>query len=307
MAGTTEKWETLKDGLEIYTKAWLTNSPPIAQIFFVHGFSDHCNAYGIFPTTVAAQGIEFYSFDQRGWGQTCVRSNQKEKTSRHSGNSGPTSLVLSDISELLGPRLAAHPGIPCYLVGHSMGGGIALTYATRGTHKNALAGTIVWSPMIDFAKESSPGFIKISGLKLGATLLPNKQIVQSLPAEYMSRDPEVVEAFRTDPLCHDTGTLVAYADMITRGQDLRTGHVASKFLADKPVLVLHGSSDKITDHNSSKHFVASLAQVKDKEFKSFDGWYHKLHNEPGEDKVTFANYVAAWIIQRSTGYVSSKL
>ena len=99
--------------------------------------------------------------------------------------------------------------------------------------------------MIDFAKESSPGFIKISGLKLGATLLPNKQIVQSLPAEDMSRDPEVVEAFRTDPLCHDTGTLVAYADMITRGQDLRTGHVASKFLADKPVLVLHGSSDKV--------------------------------------------------------------
>lgn len=64
---------------------------------------------------------------------------------------------------------------------------------------------------------------------------------------------------------------------------------------------------QITDHNSSKHFVASLAQVKDKEFKSFNGWYHKLHNEPGEDKVTFANYVAAWIIQRSTGYVSSKL
>ena len=134
-----------------------------------------------------------------------------------------------------------------------MGGGIALTYAIQGTHKNALAGTIVWSPMIDFAKESYPGFIKISGLKIGATLFPNKQVVQSLSAEYMSRDPEVVEAFKTDPLCHDTGTLVAYVDMITRGQDLKKGHVASKFFADKPVLVLHGSSDKVFSKLSLLH------------------------------------------------------
>jgi len=107
--------------------------------------------------------------------------------------------------------------------------------------------------MIDFAKESSPGFIKIGGLKIGATLFPNKQIVQSLPAEHMSRDPEVVEAFRTDPLCHDTGTLVAYVDMINRGQDLKKGQVASKFFADKPVLVLHGSSDKVFSKLSLFH------------------------------------------------------
>lgn len=29
------------------------------------------------------------------------------------------------------------------------------------------------------------------------------------------------------------------------------------------------------------------------------GWFHKLHAEPGEDKVTFANDIADWIIQRT--------
>lgn len=179
-----------------------------------------------------------------------------------------------------------------------MGGGLALTYALRGELRGRLAGTVVWSPMIDVAKEGHVSALKLAALKIGSLILPDKQSVQHLPPEYMSRDPAVVEAFKNDPLCHDTGTLEGIAAMFDRAAELRSKATA-RFDARHPILVLHGSGDKVTNHDASRRFVTALAQVGDKDFRSYEGWYHKMHAEPGEDKFQFARYVAEWIAHRS--------
>jgi acylglycerol lipase len=90
--------------------------------------------------------------------------------------------------------------------------------------------------------------------------------------------------------------------MLARAADL---HAGSEALADGKgngqqyrVWVGHGSKDRVTSHEASKRFVERL-RVTDKQFKSYDGWFHKLHAEPGEDKITFANDVADWILARS--------
>lgn len=105
---------------------------------------------------------------------------------------------MADIDELLAFRLEARPNIPCFLMGHSMGGGIALTYALQGSHRNKLAGTIVWSPMLELADK--PFGLLVGAGKLGAKLFPNRQMTQKLPASYMSRDPVVCEEFANDPV-----------------------------------------------------------------------------------------------------------
>jgi hypothetical protein len=66
LMSTEESSFVLADGLKVYTKTWKPISPPIAQVFFLHGFSDHCNAYYTFPATLAEAEIELFSFDQRG-------------------------------------------------------------------------------------------------------------------------------------------------------------------------------------------------------------------------------------------------
>ena len=60
-----EGWHTSDDGRKLYTKTWTTEGPAKARLVFIHGFSDHINTYGNFFPTLAAKGIEVYSFDQR--------------------------------------------------------------------------------------------------------------------------------------------------------------------------------------------------------------------------------------------------
>ncbi|KAH8155722.1 uncharacterized protein LAJ45_00732 [Morchella importuna] len=295
---TEESTKHFRDGTDVYTKLWKTTSEPVAHIFFLHGFSDHCNAYYTFPSFMASRGIELFSFDQRGWGRTSPLNSQY-------GHSGGTSQILADIDDLLSSRLAERPNIPCFLVGHSMGGGIALTYALQGSHKDKLAGTIVWSPMLELADK--PLALAVYAGKFGARIMPNKQMVQKLPAEYMSRDKSVCDDFANDPLCHDTGTLIGISDMLTRGENLMKANFSAGFTPDKPILVLHGSGDKVTSHDASKKFTEDLLKIKDKTFSSYDGWYHKMHAEPGEDRITFATNVSDWILARATPGATSKL
>lgn len=105
---------------------------------------------------------------------------------------------MADIDELLAFRLEARPNIPCFLVGHSMGGGIALTYALQGSHKDKLAGIIVWSPMLQLADK--PLGLVVGAGKLAAKLVPNKQMIQKLPPANMSRDQSVCDEFTNDPV-----------------------------------------------------------------------------------------------------------
>ncbi|KAL7271246.1 hypothetical protein RUND412_006014 [Rhizina undulata] len=278
------------DGLQLYTKKWKTPAAPVAQILFLHGFSDHCNAYYTLPSYLASRGIEFFSFDQRGWGRSAPNKSQW-------GLSGGTSQLLSDIDGILEDRLNAHAKIPCFLVGHSMGGGVALTYALRGKHRDRLAGTVVWSPMIELAPDNRPLGLVVEAGKWAAKVLPNKQLVQKLNPSWMSRDEEVNKAFTEDKLCHDTGTLIGISDMLTRGKDLTKPEIVKAFKKNMPILILHGTGDKITDHTASKRLIEML-DINDKELKSYDGWYHKLHAEPGEDRTKFACDVAEWILAR---------
>lgn len=154
---------------------------------------------------------------------------------------------MRDIDELLASRLilSESQNIPLFLMGHSNGGGLALWYAIHGTHRDRLAGLVLQSPLIGLHSHIKPWFTTIAAGKLAAKLLPNFQMVNKLDPNTMSRDKEVCRKFDEDPLCHDTGTLIQLADMLERGKLLQTGAVISKYKEDLPLLITHGTGDKV--------------------------------------------------------------
>lgn len=219
---------------------------------------------------------------------------------------GPTAQLLADIDELLQRRLDAHPGLPLFLLGHSMGGGAALTYAHGGSLRGRLAGVAVWSPLIELAAAIRPSWLLLTGGRLVARLLPNLQRVEALNVAAMSRDPAARADLARDPLSHGTGTLLGISEALARGELLDRADTARAFPPDLPVLVCHGSADTVTDCAASCRFVAALAGA-DKAFREYAGWLHKLHAEPEPDRTRFAADMVEWILERAGGTSSHML
>ncbi|KAF3937168.1 hypothetical protein ABW19_dt0201043 [Dactylella cylindrospora] len=291
---TEESDFALRDGHKLYVKEWKTADAPAAAIVFLHGFSDHCNAYyDLFPD-LAARGINVFSFDQRGWGRSSLDKKQW-------GMTGPSATVFGDLDEIITSRLSfceSQPTQPpLFLCGHSAGGCLTLTYAYSGSLRSKLAGYVAFSPFVRLAPAEQPNSAVLFVGKLAAKLLPNFQMLNQLDPGSVSRDPAVIKAFADDKLCHDTGTLIGISEMLERGTKLLQKETVKKFDKKKPILILHGSGDKITDFNGSKEFFGML-ELDDQEFKEFDGWYHKLHADLPENRPIFSGYIADWILKR---------
>ncbi|THX32170.1 alpha/beta-hydrolase [Aureobasidium pullulans] len=292
---TFEGTHKTDDGVELYTKTWkVSGDAAKARMLFVHGFSDHCNNYPVFFEHLANQGIDVYAFDQRGWGRSVTKKHDR-------GLTGPTSRVLADITSMLHTLLPTP--IPLFIMGHSMGGAEILHYASTGPSEilSQIRGFISSAPLIALHPSTRPFRATVLAGRLAGRVLPKFQLVQKLEPKWLSRDPEQNKLWEQDELCHDTGTLEGLAGMLDRGIQLESFKVMPRDSAGEGgkirLLALHGTGDHVNDFAATKAYVEK-SELSDKELRTYDGWYHNMHAEPGDDKLMFANHVSEWILSR---------
>ena len=86
-----------------------------------------------------------------------------------------------------------------------------------------------------------------------------------------------------DDLCHNTGTLEGLAGMLERGDELDRDVVKLNEGDGEGgatrLLIAHGTGDRITSFETSKRWFTRL-NIADKEFKAYEGWYHKRIVDP---------------------------
>ena len=193
------------------------------------------------------------------------------------GLTGPTATVLADMSSIIETQLEKIQGkLPTFLMGHSMGGAQVLHWIARGPVelRQQLRGYLAESPFIALHKDSQPARFTVIAGRMAARLLPRRQMVQKLDPNMMSRDPEVCRQYDADNLCHDTGTLEGLAGMLQRAEELERDAVTITEDDDLQIWVGHGTGDKVCSFDATQKFMDRL-QVKHKEFKIYDGWFHK--------------------------------
>jgi pimeloyl-ACP methyl ester carboxylesterase len=149
----TEAWLPGPQATQFYTRTYFAASPK-AVIVFLHGFAEHVGRYTQEHPEFAAHGFTVFTFDQRGFGRTALDAEHKSKSSAYAKTSGEDQ--MEDVVWAVEHARTTFPGLPVFLVGHSMGGGETMNFAIRRPETAALlSGAIGCSPFVLQAKPAS--------------------------------------------------------------------------------------------------------------------------------------------------------
>ena len=268
---------TGRDGVTLHARAWLPDGPPRALLVIAHGLGEHSGRYAGLVARCVARGIAVHALDHRGHGRSGGPRAQV----------GRFAWLVEDLAALLERAGREHPGARRFLLGHSMGGAIALTLALD--RPAALDGLILSAPAIAPPSAVSP--LTIAVVRLLSALWRARGAIAGSP-EDLSRDPQVVQAYVADPLVlHGPVPARTLAELFEAMRSLPR-RAAS---LDTPVLVLQGTADRIVMHADVRPVFASLGGD-DRTVKVYRGLYHELLNEPEREQVL--GDLLAWLDAR---------
>jgi alpha-beta hydrolase superfamily lysophospholipase len=252
--------------ITLYHQAWLPDGNPKAVLVVVHGLAEHSGRYANIVDYFVPKGYAVYSFDLRGHGNSQGERGYVERFSYY----------LYDLKIFFDRVYEENKGAKVFLVGHSMGGTIAVAYAIN--HQKDIRGLIVSGAVLK-AGASVDQASKLMAKSL--SVLNPKMGVTNLDASAVSRDKAVVDAYVNDPLVY-TGKISARL-----GAELLSiiGSLPAKIHElTLPVLIMHGTADKLSDPASSQMLFDGVSS-KDKTLKLYDGFYHEIFNDPERLKV----------------------
>ncbi len=244
---------------ELFYQRWRPDGAPRAIIAIVHGFGEHSGRYPNVVNYFVPRGYAIYGFDHRGHG----RSPGKR------GHINAWSEYRDDVRAFLQLVAAQEPSRPVILLGHSLGGLIALEYVLRDPA--GLRGVIASGPLL-VQPGVSPALIAMA--KILSRIAPGTAIKTGLDASTISRDPAVVKAYQTDPLVHSFAT-PRFSTEMTAAQNWTNAHAADLKL---PLLLIVGSEDKLVPPAGGRKFFEAVTFA-DKQKLDYQGAYHETHND----------------------------
>ena len=265
-------------GATLHWYRWLpaqaSGAEPRGIVLLIHGYAEHLGRYGHVAAALTAAGFGVYALDHWGHG----------KSDGTPGFVPAFSAFTDGVEVLLNAVEKDHPGIPLFLIGHSMGGLIAAVHLI--THQAHYAGAVLSGPAIMAAQEPSRFMIWIS--RLLSKLAPRMGVL-ALDPTGVSRDPAVVAAYLADPLVY-TGKMGARLakEMFEAMAAARAGAGAIAL----PMLLLHGEEDKLTAPQGSEYLHAHLGSL-DNTLRIYPKLYHEIFNEP-EQRAVLAD-VTSWL------------
>ncbi len=251
----------------IHGQAWLPERAARAIIVISHGLAEHGGRYAGLASRLVEKGYAVYALDHRGHGRS---GGERANIDRFD-------YLVSDLGTFIGRAQRQHPDTPVILLGHSMGGAVALACALK--YHNVLRALVLSAPALA-AGEAVPA-PKLWMAKLLSAVSPNTGAL-TLPASAVSRDPAVVRAYENDPLVYrgsiPARTLVellaAMRHLQEKAHELRL-----------PVLIQHGTGDTLVPIAAVQPVYQHLGQSKSRTLQVYEGLYHEVYNEPERDRV----------------------
>jgi acylglycerol lipase len=262
-------------GLQILARSWRPEGTARGVVAIVHGVNSHSGYYTWVADQLVASGLAVYALDLHGRGKSDGERFYLEKIGDY----------LDDVRALVALAKSREAGLPVYLLGHSAGGVISCTYTLE--HQAELAGLICES----FAFQVAAPDFALAVVKGLSHLAPHAHVLR-LKNEEFSRDPQVVQAMNDDPLiAHEVQPTKTVAELVRADERLKREFP----LITLPVLILHGTADKVTNPKGSQLFYDTAGST-DKTLKLYKGHVHDLLNDI--DKEVVMADIKSWIDAR---------
>jgi len=275
LSGKTDEFSG-SDGIKIFYRQYQAESER-ARMVIAHGLGEHSGRYGNVVERVLPKGFSVWVPDHRGHGQSGGKRGHILNFVQY----------LTDLRSMIELAKKDIPGeIPCFLLGHSMGGLIALYFAQR--YPELIDGVVASSPCLGMVIEIPP-VKKVLGSFM-SYLWPGLIMGNELDATKISHDPDVVKAYENDPLVHDRVSARFFTELMAAMEFVN--HQASTL--NVPVLMQVAGEDYLVDADSSKHFFERLT-LQDKTLYVYDGAYHEIYNAPEDQKVKVLEDLEAWL------------
>jgi len=264
------------EGLALYYQAWLPDTPAIGVLVIVHGHGEHSGRYPHVVDHLVPQGFAVYALDHRGHGRSPGQRGYVNNMADFRG----------DVAALVQLAAAAHPNIPLFVMGHSLGGLIILDYVLH--QPEGLRGVIVSAPAVG-SVGVSPILLQVS--RVLSRVWPTFSLETGLDVKGISRDPQEVQAYQNDPLVHGKGT----ARLATEVMDTAVYCQENAHTLQLPLLMIHGAADIITSPADSRRFFDNVSGS-DKTYIAYDGGFHESHNDIHYQQVVAD--ISAWLMAR---------
>lgn len=261
----TEGTLSASDETRLFYRRWEVVAPK-GVCLLVHGLGEHSGRYEPVAKALTDHGFSVWAPDHRGHGRSGgIR-----------GDCRSVEEFTRDLDRIFEELKQEQPSTPVVLIGHSLGGLIALLYASE--HPGTIRAVAVSSPALRMAKE--PPKVKVLLAKGISKILPKTPIPNGVDPSLLCRDPQVVQAYQTDPLVHRAVTARC---AVALRQAMKQAPALAKRIRI-PCLILQAGSDFICDPKASARFASDLTAAP-ATFRRYEGLYHELFNEPEKGRV----------------------
>ncbi len=277
---------------------------PRATVQLVHGISEYIGRYDPFARFLADRGFAVAGHDHLGHGGTARDQSEYGFFS----DVGGWDFLVADVKALHDDLAVRFPGVPAFLLGHSMGSFVVRTYLIEypGTVDGCLLlGTGQENPaLVALGKALSGTLCRLRGPRSHSRLVIALSLgaynAQFRPArtgaDWISRDTAVVDAYVSDPLCRFTPTVGMFRDMMGGLQRIADPSALTRMDPNTPVGLFSGAADPVGGRGKGVRTVEGLfrrAGCRDLTVKLYPGARHELLNETNRAEV-FSDLLA-WL------------
>ena len=242
---------------------------PRGLVAIVHGLGEHSGRYAALASDLVGARFTVVALDLPGHGESLGTRGDIPSWTQVRDAFIPA--MFSTIAGLP----TQPPDLPRVLLGHSMGGLLALDYALH--HSKTILGVVASGPAL---KNAMPPAWKMALANVAKVTMPSAGFPHGLPDNAMSRVPEVLSLRKSDPLMHDKISPRLYAAMTEAQQ--RVMREARRLAV--PALVMHGAADTVTDPKGSLEFNAAAPHGMAR-LLTYGNAYHEIFNDPARTEA----------------------